>query len=59
MISQARQPFLFGGLAREEMLYYVKLCLQQPGMPGMPGIPPQVDPLYGYFSAVAGAVSVD
>ena len=27
-----------------------------PGMPGVPGMPPQADPLYGYFSAVAGAV---
>ena len=25
-------------------------------MPGMPGMVPQMDPLYGYFSAVAGAV---
>ena len=27
-----------------------------PGMPGVPGMPP-ADPLYGYFTAVAGAVS--
>ena len=28
-----------------------------PGVPGMPGMAPQMDPLYGYFTAVAGAVS--
>ena len=31
-----------------------------PGIPGIPGMPPlgqAADPLYGYFYAVAGAVS--